>query len=118
MANFIVLENKFKLWALNEAEDTALISSYLKIKRYASKRYDEFREFEHWYFVKGSALPERYLHLINSILLDRGLDAIVLQEGPANSYSFKRGPRKVRPEIPTAQVRPRALRACRNGADP
>nr|WP_056116126.1 hypothetical protein [Methylobacterium sp. Leaf122] len=96
MANLIVLDNNFKLWALSEAEDTVLIASYLKIKRYASKRYDEFREFEHWYFVKGSALPEKYLHLINSILLHRGLDAIKLQEGPASGYTYKRGPRKVR----------------------
>lgn len=96
MANIIILKNNFRLWALNEAEDNALIDSYLKIRRYASKRYDEFREFEHWYFSKGSALPEKYLHLINSILLERGLDAIVLQEGPSNGYSIKRGPRKVR----------------------
>jgi len=96
MANLIVLDNNFKLWALSEAEDTVLIASYLKIKRYASKRYDEFREFEDWYFVKGSALPEKYLHLINSILLHRGLDAIKLQEGPASGYTYKRGPRKVR----------------------
>jgi hypothetical protein len=96
MASLIVLEHNFKLWALNEAEDTVLIASYLKIKRYASKRYDEFREFEHWYFVEGSALPEKYLHLINSILLHRGFDAILLQEGGADGYSYKRGPRKVR----------------------
>ncbi|MFC6391273.1 hypothetical protein [Methylorubrum zatmanii] len=96
MANLIVLDNTFKLWALNEAEDTVLIASYLKIKRYASKRCAEFREFEHWYFVKGSALPEKYLHLINSILLHRGLNAIKLHEGPASGYSYKRGPRKVR----------------------
>ena len=96
MASIIVLENSFKIWALNEAEDTALIASYSKIKRYAFKRYEEFREFKYWNFVKGSALSEKHLYLINSILLHRRFNAIVLQEGPADGYCLKRGPRKVR----------------------
>lgn len=96
MAVLSVLKSGFKLWTPNESEDMAIVDACLKIRRYACKRYPEYRDFERRYFVEGAALWDESLSMLNGILSDRGFENIKLLNGSGDGYTLKRGQRKAK----------------------